>query len=261
VLLAFDLDKTLVTDDYRLPDDIAQAIGAARAAGHLVTVLTGRPLVAARAFLAQLAIDLPHSVNHGSTIIDGDGSLIERKHLAPSDVSALLDARLPETDLEFSCVVGETIYVRDPAHERWTFAHAQGRLVSTYASGLLLDADKVVFHSNGQSTRLDSELAASHPHLLRYLWGDGYLELVPENGDKGSALQVIAARLGVRRTEVVAFGDGLNDLTMIRWAGRSVAVGDDVYPAVMEAAHEHVAAPEHGGVARWIEENVLVADR
>lgn len=257
MLLAFDLDKTVVTDDYHLPTDIVDAIRAARGAGHLVTVLTGRPLVAARDYLEQLGIDLPHSVNHGSTIRDGDGSLIARKHLEPGDVTAMLDAHLPDTDLEFSCVVGESIYVRDPAHERWTFAHAQGRVVSAYQRDLVLDADKVVFHSNGQSQRLDAQLAGSHPRLLRYLWGDGYLEIVPENGDKGSALKLIAERLGVQRRDVVAFGDGLNDLTMIQWAGRSVAVGNDVYPAVRDAAHEHIAPPEQGGVARWIEDNVL----
>ena len=257
MLLAFDLDKTVVTDDYRLPTDIAQAIGAARDAGHFVTVLTGRPLVAARQYLTQLGIDQPHSVNHGSTILDGDGSLIARKHLEPEDLASMLSDRLGDPELEFSCVVGETIYVRDPAHERWTFAHAQGRVVTRYTNDLTLDADKLVFHSNGRSDWLDAQLADSHPHLLRYLWGDGYLELVPENGDKGSAIKLIAERLGVERHDVVAFGDGLNDLTMIEWAGRSVAVGDDVYPAVRAAAHEHIASPEQGGVARWIEENIL----
>src|SRR5690606_25253166 len=145
---------------------------------------------------------------------------------------------------------------RDPGHERWTFAHAQGRVVSRYSSDLTLDADKLVFHSNGQSKRLEAELTTSHPHLLRYLWGDGYFEIVPTDGDKGSALKLISERLGVARRDVVAFGDGQNDLTMIRWAGRSVAVGDDVFPDVLEAATEHIASPEMGGVARWIEENV-----
>lgn len=257
MLLAFDLDKTLVTDDFQLPLDIVQSIDAARAAGHLVTVLTGRPLVAARNYLAQLRIDLPHSVNHGSTILDGDGTLISRKHLVPHEVAALLDARLPDPELEFSCVVGETMFVKDPAHERWTFAHAQGRVVSSYEPGLSLSADKVVFHTNGQSHRLEAELATSHPHLLRYIWGDGYFEVVPENGDKGSALKFISEKLGVAREQVVAFGDGQNDLTMIQWAGRSVAVGDDVFPEVLAAAHEHVPSPEQGGVAKWIEANVL----
>lgn len=68
MLLAFDLDKTLLTDSYELPADIARAVKAARAAGHLVTVLTGRALAAAAPYLDALEIDLPHSVNHGSMI-------------------------------------------------------------------------------------------------------------------------------------------------------------------------------------------------
>lgn len=256
MLLAFDLDKTLVTDDYRLTDEIADAVHAAREAGHVVTVLTGRPLIAAQEYLARLAIDVPHSVNHGSTILDGDGTLIARKLLEPGDVSGMLERFSADPELEFSCVVGETLYVRDPAHERWTYAHAQGRVVARYDAGKRLAADKVVFHSNGKSERLDAQLADRYPDLLRYLWGDGYLEIVPTGGDKGTALSFIADKLGFARRDVVAFGDGLNDVTMIGWAGRGVAVGDDVHPEVMRLADEHIPSPEAGGVARWLESNL-----
>lgn len=255
MLLAFDLDKTLVTDDYRLTDEIADAVTAARIRGHVVTVLTGRPLVAAQEYLGRLAIDVPHSVNHGSTILDGDGSLIARRLLDPGDVADMLEHFSSDADLEFSCVVGETLYVRDPAHERWTYAHAQGRVVARYASETPLAADKVVFHSNGTSAAIDSELSARYPNLLRYLWGDGYLEIVPQQGDKGSALKLIAERLGFKREDVVAFGDGLNDVTMIGWAGRGVAVGGDVHHEVRRLADEHIPSPEEGGVAAWLELN------
>ena len=66
MLLAFDLDKTLVTDDYELPHETVEAVHAARRRGHMVTVLTGRPLRSAKPFLEQLELTLPHSVNHGS---------------------------------------------------------------------------------------------------------------------------------------------------------------------------------------------------
>lgn len=253
MLLAFDLDKTLVTDDFRLTDDIADAVVAARERGHVVTVLTGRPLVAAHEYLTRLAIDVPHSVNHGSTILGGDGSVITRKLLDPADVATLLARFSADEELEFSCVVGETLYVRDPAHERWTYAHAQGRVVSRYDATERFAADKVVFHSNGKSELLASELAKHYPKLVRYLWGDGYLEVVPLGGDKGTALQFIAARLDIAREDVVAFGDGLNDVTMIGWAGRGVAVGNDVHPDVKRLADEHIPSPEESGVARWLE--------
>lgn len=257
MLLAFDLDGTLVTTDFRLPDDIADAVAAARAAGHHVTVLTGRPRIAAREYLERLALDRPHAVNHGSTILAADGSLIERKHLTPEDVAAIVEAYLEDVELEFSCVVDDHIYVRDPRHERWEFAHAQGRTVARYAPGLTLAADKVVFHANGRHAEIESRLAASHPHLVRYAWGDGWLEVVPSGGDKGSALERIAALLGVPRDEVVAFGDGLNDVSMLSWAGHAVAVGEGAHPDALAVATEHIPAPERGGVAAWLRANAL----
>lgn len=255
MLLAFDLDKTLVTDDYRLTDETAGAVAAARERGHVVTVLTGRPMVAAHDYLGRLAIDAPHSVNHGSSIYDGDGSLITRRFLDPGDVAAMLGRFAGTVELDFSCVVGETLYVRDPDHERWTYAHAQGRVVARYQESNPLAADKVVFHTNGQSDVIDRELAVRFPKLLRYLWGDGYLEVVPQQGDKGSALKFIAERLGFAREEVVAFGDGLNDVSMMAWAGHGVAVGEDAHDDVVRLAGERVASPEQGGVARWLEQN------
>lgn len=255
MLLAFDLDKTLVTDDYRLTDEIADAVVGARRRGHIVTVLTGRPLIAAQEYLTRLAIDVPHSVNHGSTILDGDGSVITRHLLDPEDVATMLARHGTDEELEFSCVVGEQIYVRDPLHERWTYAHAQGRVICRYDAAHRLAADKVVFHSNGKSEFLAGELAEQYPKLIRYLWGDGYLEVVPGGGDKGSALRFIAEKLGIERRDVVAFGDGLNDVTMIEWAGRGIAVGDDVHPDVKRLADEHIPSPEQGGVARWLAAN------
>lgn len=257
VLLAFDLDKTLLTDDYRLPDETLAAVRAARQRGHIVTVLTGRPLRAAKAFLDLLEIEVPHAVNHGSYVRNGQGEALRRMRLATAQVDALLEEHLDDATVEFSCVVDDVLYVRDPANERWDWVHAESRAVTRFQVGLGLAADKVVFHGTGRTPALDGWVARRHPDLLRYLWGDGYLEIVPQGGDKGSALEYIAGLLGVPRDQVVAFGDGLNDVTMLGWAGHAVAVGPDVHPDALAAADEHVDSPELGGVAAWLERNAL----
>lgn len=256
VLLAFDLDKTVVTNDHELPGAIADAIAAARAAGHVVTVLTGRPLVAARRFLELLEVSGVHAVNHGAIVREHD-RVIRRRHITALDVDAILGEHTQDASLEFTCVVDDTLFVRDPEHERWTWAHAQGRSLAPFRMGMGRDADKVVFHANGRSEELDRWVSARHPHVLRYLWGDGYLELVPQGGDKGTALAYIADRLGIPRSDVVAFGDGLNDVSMLRWAGHAVAVGPEAHADVLAQADEHIASPEELGVAAWLERNLL----
>lgn len=257
VLLAFDLDKTLVTNDYELPPGTADAMAAARRRGHLVTVLTGRPLRSARPFLEQLEVSLPHAVNHGSLVRGPDGATLRHKRLETELVDSLLESHLSDPEVEFSAVVGDVLYVRDPEHERWTWVHAESRTITRFRVGSGLAADKVVFHGNGRSSQLDGWVARRHPELLRYLWGDGFLEIVPEGGDKGSALAYISDLLGVERGDVVAFGDGLNDVSMLTWAGHSVSVGPEAHPDALAAADEHVDSPELGGVIGWLERHAV----
>ena len=256
MLLAFDLDKTLVTDDFTLPLTIERAIRAARDRGHLVTVLTGRPLSGARPYLDQLDVTGPFSVNHGGQVIGEHGRELRRRRIAARDVDGLLEGHLGASDVEFSCIVDDVLWVRDPDDDRWEWAHTRSRRVDRFRTGMELDADKLVFFSQQRSTDLDREVAARHPDMLRYLWGDGFLEVLPPQADKGSALALIAEDRGVPRGEVVAFGDGLNDFTMVTWAGHGIAVGD-AHPELVAAAAEHIPSPEEGGVAAWIEANVL----
>ena len=87
------------------------------------------------------------------------------------------------------------------------------------------------------------------------------MEITGANGHKGAALALIAERLGVPQRDTVAFGDGVNDVTMMQWAGHGVAVGPFVHPDVLAAADEHIPSPEEDGVAEWLGANVLEVKR
>lgn len=254
MLLAFDLDKTLLTDAYAMPTRIRDAVVAVRERGHQVAVLTGRPFAAACEYLDQLGIRAPYSVNNGGWVVGPSGETLRRMRIASTLTDDIVGAVLALEHLEFSCVVDDTLYVREPDHERWAWVHTANRRVVRYAGGLDLAADKIVFA--GADHRIESDIRARHSSLDTYLWGDGYLEILPRGSDKGSALKLIADALGIARDDTIAFGDGLNDVTMLGWAGHGVAVGPDAHPDVLAVAKEHIESPERGGVARWLEENL-----
>jgi 5-amino-6-(5-phospho-D-ribitylamino)uracil phosphatase len=259
VLFAFDLDKTLVTNDYRLPERTPGVMRALRDAGHTVTVLTGRPLGSARPFLEALGVAGPHSVNHGAQVMDAGGRVLRRTRLVAADVRAVLEPWSLHPTVEFSCVVDDHLYVKDPADQRWHWAHTESRVVSRFDPTVDTDADKVVFAAETTTVEIVEHVAARVPLAERYLWGDGFLEVVAAGGDKGSGLAFIAAQLGYARHEVVAFGDGLNDVSMVRWAGHGVAVGPEAHPDTLAAADERVGSPEEGGVLDWLERRYLAA--
>lgn len=254
MLLAFDLDRTLVTDDYELPERIRNAVIAAARDGHAVAVLTGRPLAAASEYLALLGIEAPYSVNNGAFVVGPAGETLRRMRIEASLTSAILAPLLAGEHLEFSCVVDDTLYVREPDHERWAWVHTANRRVVRYTGEAGLHADKIVFA--GADRQIENDLRARHDALDTYLWGDGYLEILPKGADKGSALALIGHALGIPREDTIAFGDGLNDVTMLAWAGHGIAVGPHAHPDVLGVANEHIASPEEGGVAGWLEGNL-----
>jgi HAD superfamily hydrolase (TIGR01484 family) len=92
-------------------------------------------------------------------------------------------------------------------------------------------------------------------HGTDYVVGwTAWLDLAPVGVSKASGLEYVARELGVDATDVLAIGDGRNDVEMLRWAGRGVAMGQAV-EEVREAADDVTATVYDEGAAveldRW----------
>jgi HAD superfamily hydrolase (TIGR01484 family) len=100
--------------------------------------------------------------------------------------------------------------------------------------------------------RLAEELGL---HGTDYVVGwTAWLDLAPRGVTKASGLQYVVDQLGLTAADVLAIGDGRNDIEMLRWAGRGVAMGQavqqviDAADAVTDIVAEDGAATE---IARW----------
>ena len=79
-------------------------------------------------------------------------------------------------------------------------------------------------------------------HGTNYFIGwTAWLDRAPEGVSKASGLEWVCRDLGVDAADVLAIGDGRNDIEMLTWAGRGVAMGQG--PEVVRAAADHVTAP------------------
>lgn len=92
-------------------------------------------------------------------------------------------------------------------------------------------------------------------HGTNYVVGwTAWLDLAPVGVSKASGLQHVVAALGLAATDVLAIGDGRNDIEMLQWAGRGVAMGQAV-PEVHAAANAVTATVYDDGAAveigRW----------
>jgi hydroxymethylpyrimidine pyrophosphatase-like HAD family hydrolase len=80
----------------------------------------------------------------------------------------------------------------------------------------------------------------------------GLVEISAAGVTKAAGLAWLCARYGVAAGEVIAFGDMPNDVPMLTWAGRAVAVAN-AHPTVLEIADEVALANDEDGVATYLE--------
>lgn len=118
---------------------------------------------------------------------------------------------------------------------------------------LVLDLDGILTNSKKEiSPRNLQTLLRLQGRISVYRSEPYFLELVPLGIDKARSLAVLLERLGLTREEMVAMGDGYNDLSMIRFAGMGVAMANAQEP-VRKAADYITLSNDEDGVAVAVE--------
>ena len=77
------------------------------------------------------------------------------------------------------------------------------------------------------------------------------IEIVPSGSGKGTCLAWLSEHLQIKKEAVIAFGDGMNDLQMLRWAGTGLAMGQSSQKVKIVADHV-IGSVDQEGIAEWI---------
>jgi hydroxymethylpyrimidine pyrophosphatase-like HAD family hydrolase len=94
-----------------------------------------------------------------------------------------------------------------------------------------------------------AEEAVGERLVITWSSGTSLLEMSAPGVTKATTLALLCERLGIERSEVVAFGDMPNDLPMLSWAGTSYAMAN-AHPTVLDAADHVAPSNDEDGVAR-----------
>jgi hypothetical protein len=256
-VVATDLDGTVVRSDGTISQRTRDALSAARRAGALVIVVTGRPPrwlggIAEAVGEAGIAI-----CANGALVYDLAKDAIVDATPIPDDVirrvMAQLRAAIPDLHFAVECVDGQ--FVHEPGYvPRWT--PEAGTIVGDILSSVTTPVAKILGRREGLGS--DELLAMAEAAIgdgvasLTHSSIDGLLEINACGVTKASTLERLLSGRGLAASDVIAFGDMPNDLELLGWAGHGVAVAN-AHPDVLAVVDEVTASNDDDGVAEILE--------
>lgn len=259
-----DLDGTLVGATNTVSPRVRTAVAAARERGCEVILCTGRSRVSTVPVADQLGFRGYAVVSNGGVVMHlGTGEVLRRNHLPiPHAVQAarlLMEAGVAPQVYEDAVESARILYHPDfpvaihNADRQQAWAQLSESLpfapvcVSSFAPQEVL---RPVAHRLAASLPEGCCVEQAGTHAT---W---CVEVHPERSGKGNGLQTVAERLGVSRREILAVGDHINDIKMLRYAGVRVAMGSGL-PELQAVADYVTGTLAEDGVAQAIERFVL----
>ncbi|WP_341947342.1 HAD family hydrolase [Microbacterium sp. LWH11-1.2] len=261
-LIATDLDGTLLDSSSHVSPRTRTALDAARERGIHVVPVTARQPIGLRAIAADAAFHGWALCSNGAYAVHlTDERMLFAEELPADTIRTLAEAlRASIPGLLFASVrdAGETFVAQEgyAAIADLTDHKRAPETMGGVAFDDVVSAPSVKFvirHPELAAAALfDTLRSLGLTGFEATLSGAPFVEVMAEGVTKATGLARLCAHLGIDRADVVAFGDALNDVEMLRWAGRGVAMAG-AEAVVQDAADETTASNDDDGVAQVIE--------
>ena len=230
---ALDVDGTLVDETNALSPAVRDAVLALAKAGVAIVVATGRASPGTMEVIDRLGLQ-------DGTAVTSNGAIVISYHPVEVLHSVTFDAseavrrvleRIPD-----ALVAVEEIGVGYRVNQPFPEGEVSGQITVEHVDALVAEpVTRVVIRAPEHDAREFAEVVEGLglTETNYYIGFTSWLDLAPQGVSKASGLEMVCATLDVARADVLAIGDGFNDVEMLEWAGRGVAMGQ---------APEHVQA-------------------
>jgi hydroxymethylpyrimidine pyrophosphatase-like HAD family hydrolase len=252
LLVALDLDGTTIDHVGALSGAVRDAVSDVVDAGHHLVISTGRSIVATLPIVEMLGLERGYAVcSNGAVTLVLDPErprgygIVDTVTFDPRPVLTMLRDVIPD-----ALVAVEDIGVGFKVSAPFPDGELGGHQV-------VVDWDELVAHPatrvtlrrpDASSEEFMEQVEHAGLHGVSYAVGwTAWLDINPEGVSKGSALELVRRTLRVEPADTVAIGDQRNDIEMLHWAARGVAMGQ-APDEVKDAADEVTGTVEEDGL-------------
>ena len=250
-LIITDLDNTLLRNDKSISEYTAKVFEKIRAKGYLVAFATARSEPAMTRFIDVIKPDV--IVSNGGAVIRVKGDVICRNQMSAQDVSKIIEMCRQFTNgnglITLDCDEGYycSFVPNDPdRYNGYVYSDLENFKRPAY---------KITAELEREEWGEEIVRACSNCSVIGFT-GEIWRRFAAKNSDKATALRTLVNYIGVEMSDVIAFGDDINDLGMLKLAGTAVAVSNSV-DEVKAAADYITDSNDNDGVAKFIEKALL----
>jgi Cof subfamily protein (haloacid dehalogenase superfamily) len=256
-LVATDLDGTLIRSDGTVSEYTHRVLRRVRDAGVEVVGVTGRgPRLRT---LSAAAVDVSRYLvcAQGGFVLDLDGGgVLKATRIAgavAAQAVALIEERVGPVLVTVEAGEADHAPLHGDPEFAWPFPEPwepmdratmfAGELLKVFVAKPGLDIEEFYAVARAVVPGAIGEVTYA---------GLGFLEICPTGVTKAAGLAVVCDAVGVAAADVLAFGDMPNDVPMLAWAGRGVAVAN-AHPELKAVAGDVARSNDDDGVARYLE--------
>lgn len=242
-LIFFDIDGTIYDENKEIPESTINAITKLKEKGHIVAIATGRAPYMFKEVIKETGIETFVSLN--GQIVVYNGEIIGKHPLNKEELSNIVD-KAHENNHPLVFFGETTVYANVESHN--DISESLGSLKMDYPeyhNTYYLDHpvyQALIFHGDDEDDKYDNQFNS----LKFYRWHLLSRDVVPNDRSKAEGIKELSEKLGFSLSEVIAFGDGPNDIEMISEVGCGVAMGNAVDALKTVCDYETTSVDEDG---------------
>lgn len=266
-LIGIDLDRTTLNDAGEVSERTRQAIQKMQQAGHVVAIITGRPVRLSMDIYQQLGLKSP-MINFNGALGEIPNELWDHAYSYQVDREIAFDLIENAADMAIKSVVAES------RADVWTNSHIgptnpNEAFFFPQSTDTYHMLDRLNLKTNINSILIEAQNSTHQALIQDYVtnrygsdrvtvntWGadSPVLEIVPAGVAKDTGLQIMQRAFDIKKDDVYAFGDGMNDYEMIDYATHGVVMKNG-QPALKAIANDITSyTNDEDGLAKYLEQ-------
>jgi len=262
-MICLDIDGTLLNSNHEITENVKSAINIVANENKIPVVLVSARMPKGITFLQkELEIEQPIICYSGALILDKDNKVLSKEFIDVSNLENIYKLA-SENNIHISLYKDNEWYIEEMDY----WAKQESEITNIIPK--ISDFNDLIEEWEIEGTGPNKILCMANPNEINFLKENTtatdlniypskptYLEIMPTNASKTSAINILQKKFNVERSEIIAMGDNYNDIDMLEYAGLGIAMGnapDDV----KKYANDITSTNNEDGVAEALKKYVI----